>query len=267
MELNFESQGYAKRQKSILKVDFRRMFTMPLFYIMTGICLAIPILILIMTSMMGGSGMVDPITGTQTTMEGFTNVWQIIGSVSGESSGMDMSITGMVNINLLYFILAVLVCGFISADFKSGYAKNVFTVRPQKIDYVISKTLVGFVSGVIMLLAFFIGSMLGGAIAGLSFDTGVAGVGGIIMCLISKVFLVAVFVAIFTLMSIIGKQKTWMCMVLSLAASMLLFSMIPMMTPLNSSFLNVILCIAGGALFSVGLGAVSNTVLKKSTLV
>ena len=59
-----------------------------------------------------------------------------------------------------------------SDDFKSGYAKNLFAVRAGKGDNVISKTLVCFVGGALMLLAFFIGTVLGGAISGLSFDAG-----------------------------------------------------------------------------------------------
>lgn len=47
------------------------------------------------------------------------------------------------NINMLYFFVAVFVCLFVSDDFRSGYAKNLFTVRSKKSDYVISKTLVG----------------------------------------------------------------------------------------------------------------------------
>lgn len=266
-EINFEHLSFGNRLKSMLKVDFRRMFTMRLFYIMVGICLVIPILILVMTTMMDGSVSIDPSTGIESIVEGFDSTWQIIGSISSESSAMGMSMTDMCNINLLYFFLAVLVCLFVSEDFKSGYAKNLFTVRSKKVDYIISKTLLCFISGVCMILAFFVGSMLGGAIAGLSFDTGAAGAGGIVMCLLSKMFLVAVFVSIYTLMSVIGKQKTWLSMVLSFGTSMLLFTMIPMLTPLDSGIMNVILCLAGGVLFSVGLGSVSNTILRKTSLV
>ena len=42
--------------------------------------------------------------------------------------------------------------------------------------------------------------------------------------------------------------------------------MISMLTPLNATIMHVILCMAGGALFSVGLGAVSNIILKKTSL-
>lgn len=267
MEMKFEHNSFGKRMRSMLKVDFRRMFTMRLFYIMAGICLVMPILILVMTTMMDGSVTVDPQTGVETVIEGFDNTWQVIGTASGESSSAGMSITSMCNINLLYFFAAVLVCLFVSEDFKSGYVKNLFTVRSKKSDYVISKTLVGFVCGVFMLLAFFVGTMLGGAISGLPFDMGTVSTGGIVMCMLAKMFLIAVFVPISLAVSVAAKQKTWLSVVGSLCAGMLLFMMIPMMTPLDSSILNVILCLAGGLLFSTGLGAISTTILRKTSLV
>lgn len=267
MEIKFEHSSFGKRLKSMLKVDFRRMFTMRLFYIMMGVCFVMPILILVMTTMMDGSVTVDPQTGAQTVMEGFDNTWQAIGSFSSESSAMDMSLTGMCNINMLYFFVAVFVCLFVSDDFRSGYSKNLFTVRAKKTDYVISKTLAGFVGGACMLLAFFIGAMLGGAISGLPFDTGVAGVSGIVMCLLSKISLVGVFVPLYLAISVAAKQKTWLSLVGSLCIGMLFFMMIPMLTPLDASIMNVVLCLAGSVLFSVGLGAVSNLILKKISLV
>ncbi|MGM9522745.1 MAG: ABC transporter permease [Oscillospiraceae bacterium] len=266
-EIQFESNTFGKRLRSMLKVDFRRMFTMPLLYIMVGVCLVMPILILVMTTTMDGSVTVDPQTGVETVIEGFKNTWQAIATVSTESSGMSMDLTGMCNINLLYFFAAVLVCIFVSDDFRSGYSKNLFTVRAKKSDYVISKTMVCFIGGVLMILAFFIGTILGGAIAGLPFDTGAAGVGGIVMCMLSKMFLIAVFVPIYLLLSVVGKQKLWLSLVGSFCVGMLFFMMIPMLTPLDSGIMNVIMCLAGGALFSVGLGAVSNKILVKTSLV
>ena len=123
-----------KRLKTMLHVDFRRMFTMPLLYIMVACCLVMPILILVMTTMMDGSVTVNPQTGVETVMEGFDNVWQIIGNVSTAEQSMSMGLTTMCNINLLYFIVSVLVCLFVSEDFRSGYAKNLFTVRAKRGD-------------------------------------------------------------------------------------------------------------------------------------
>lgn len=267
MELTFERNSFSKRLTSMLKVDFRRMFTMPLFYIVAGACFAIPILILVMTTMMDGMVSVDPQTGAETVVEGFDNTWQAIGTLSSTGATLSMDLTGMCNINMMYFLAAVLVCLFISGDFTSGYAKNLFTVRAKKTDYVISKTLVGFVGGVCMLLAFFIGTMLGGAISGLPFDTGAAGVSGIAMCMVSKLLLMAVFVPIYVTLSVAAKQRAWLSIIASLGVGMLFFMMIPMLTPLDSTILNVILCLAGGVLFSIGFGAVSHTILRKTGLV
>lgn len=40
-----------------------------------------------------------------------------------------------------------------------------------------------------------------------------------------------------------------------------------LISPLGSTLMNVALCLAGGLLFALGLGAVSNTVMKKTSLV
>lgn len=118
-----------------------------------------------------------------------------------------------------------------------------------------------------MILAYLVGSVLGGAIAGLSFDAGVAGIGGIVMCLVSKILLMAVFVPVSLLWSAVSKQKLWLAIVGSFAISLLFFRMIPTLTPLNSGISNVVICLIGGVLFSGGLGAVSSLILNKTSLV
>ena len=264
MEMKFEKQSFKKMAKSMLKVDFKRMFTMPLFYIMVGVCFVMPILILVMTTMMP-STTIDPVTGAEKAVETFTNVWQAIGSASG--SEMSMGLTSMCNINLVYFLIAIAVCIFVSEDFRSGYAKNLFTVRSKKSDYVLSKTLVGFVVGLFMIVAYFVGAMLGGAIAGLSFDLAQTNVFGIVMCMLSKIFIAAIYVSISLLLSVVGKSRLWLSILGTLGAGALMFTMIPMMTPLNATVVHMIMCLAGGAIFGVGIGAVSNLILKKTSLV
>ena len=255
------------RVKSMLAVDFRRMFTTRFLYIMVGICLVMPILILVMTTMMDGSVMVDPQTGVETVMEGFKNTWQTIGPLPGEGGIMDMSLTSMCNINMLYFFIVVLVGVFVAEDFRSGYAKNIFTVRARKGSYVISKTFVCFIGSALMFLAYFVGAMLGGAISGLPFDTGTFGIYGIVMCMLSKLLMAGIFVGVSLLVSVAAKQKTWLSIAGGFMASMLLYTMVPMISPLDSGIMNVIMCLAGGVLFSAGLGTVSNSVLNKTSLV
>lgn len=255
---------FSKRLNSMMKLDCRRMFTMPLFYIMMVIAFLVPILILVMTSMMEGQVTVNPSTGEETIMEGFESVWQMLGSLNN-STGMDL--VSMCNINLIFFAIGVYVSINISEDFRSGYSKNLFTLRSNKVDYVISKTFIGFISGGLMIILFCIGSLIGGKIANVSFALEGINITNIIMCLISKIFLTLVFISIFVVMSIVGKQKLWLSILCGFGASMLLFTMVPMITPLNSTIVNVVLTFLGGLLFSVGLGSISNTILQKTSLV
>ncbi len=248
------------------------MFTAKLFYIMLGISFVVPILILVMTTMMDGSVSVNPQTGEETVMEAFDSTWQIIGTVNSKAASTDttaisMDMMSMCNINLLYFGLAALVCIFTAEDFRSGYAKNLFTLRAKKTDYVISKTLACTLGGGLLILGFFIGTMLGGAIAGLPFEMVGFNADNLMMCLLAKMLLIAVFVPIYLLMSVIAKQKLWLSLLLSLMTGMFLFMMIPMLSPLNATGMNVLLCVVGGIVIGTGLGAISNQVLKKTSLV
>ena len=279
--VKFEYISFAERMKSMMRVDFRRMFRSKLFYIMIATALLVPIVMTVMLTMMDGKETVNQQTGEVTVMEGPENAWESIGTLPTESSqapapeeGADamaamggMDIMAMCNINMAFMGVCVFVCLFISDDFRSGYAKNLFTVRSKKSEYVASKTVAGFVCGAFMLIAYFVGAMLGGAMTGLSFALHGLNLGNIVMCMLSKIFLMLVFVSIFTLISVAAKQKAWLSICGSLGGGMLLFMMVGMITPLGSTILNVILCLAGGAMFALGLGAVSNTVLKKTSLV
>lgn len=266
MKMNFESQTFVKRFKSMIKVDFRRLFTTRLFYIMVGVSFIIPILVLVMTTMMDGTVSVNPQTGVETVIEGFDNVWQSIATTSSENSSMSMDLTSMCNINMLYFLVSVLVCIFVSDDFRSGFSKILFTRRSKKCEYIISKTLVLFISGAFMIIAWLFGAIIGGTISGLSFDLSV-GINGLVMCIIAKILLMLIFISIFLLMSVIAKQKLWMSIIGSLMIGMLFFMIIPIVTPLDSNIMNVVLCLISGLIFSTVIGVVSNRVLRKTDLV
>ena len=265
--ISFEKISLGDRLKSMLKVDFKRMFKSKLFYILLACALVMPILMTVMMAMMDGSVSVNPQTGEESIMVGPENTWQNIGTLPGGEAMGGMDVFMMCNINMMFMAVAVFVCLFISDDFRSGYAKNLFTVRAKKGEYIISKTLAGFVCGAFMLILYLIGSMLGGVIAGLSFDLHGLNAGNLVMCMLAKVFLMLVFVSIFVLISVAAKQKAWLALCGSLGGGMLLFMMVSMITPLSSTMINVVLCLAGGVLFAVGLGCVSKAVLKKSSLV
>lgn len=112
-----------------------------------------------------------------------------------------------------------------------------------------------------MLICFFIGAIIGGAISGLPFEMSGFNIGNLILCMISKILLMAVFAGIYVLTGVIGKQRLWLAVLLSLGVGMFLFNIIPTVTPLDATFMNVILCLVGGVLLGGGLGVVSRAVL------
>lgn len=264
--MKFEKVSFGKRVKSMLKVDFRRMFKSKLFYILIACALVLPIIMTVMMTMMDGQESVNQQTGEVTIMEGPENAWQNIGTLPGEPLGGD-EVFMMCNINMAFMGVAVFVCLFISDDFRSGYAKNLFTVRAKRGEYVVSKTLSGFICGALMLIAYLLGSVLGGAISGLSFDLHGLNAGNLIWCILAKVFLMLVFVSIFTFISLLAKQRAWLALCGSLAGGMILFMMVSMITPLGSTVINVAICAVVGVAVAFGLGAISKVVLKKTSLV
>lgn len=259
---------FGRRIKTMLTVDFRRMFRSKLFYILLACALIMPILMTVMMTMMDGSESMNQQTGEITIIHGPENTWQSIGTLptdDGAAMG-GMDVMAMCNINMMFMLVAVFICLFISDDFRCGFSKNLFTVRAKKGDYVISKTMAGFVCGSLMLIAYFVGAVLGGAISGLSFSLEGLSVGNLVMCMLAKIFLMLVFVSIFVAISVAAKQKAWLSICGSLGGGMILFMMVSMITPLNSTIVNVVLCLIGGLLFSTGLGAVSSLILKKKDI-
>ncbi|MBQ9785605.1 MAG: ABC transporter permease [Clostridia bacterium] len=274
--MEFAKNSFSKRCACMLRVDARRMLRSRLFYIMIAAALLVPVVMTVMLVMMDGQESVDQQTGEVTIMEGPDSVWQSIGTLpSSEGASADaaamgggMDVMAMCNINMAFMGVAVFVCLFICDDFRSGYAKNLFTVRAARGEYVLSKTVMGALCGALMLVAYFIGAMLAGGITGLSF----AMVGGmsafsVVMCLLSKILLMLVFVPIFVTISVAAKSRAWLAICGSLGGGMLLFMMVGLITPLTATFINVALCAAGGAMFAFGLGAISRVILRKTALV
>ena len=278
--MEMQRNPFEKRLGTMLKVDLRRMFKSRLFYILLACALFVSIVMTVMLCMIDGQENINPQPGEVTIMKGPESGWESIGTFpveapvtqapSGEvdmAAMGDMDVMAMCNINMMFMAVAVFVCLFISDDFRSGYAKNLFTVRAKIGDYVASKTIAGFLCGGLMLLLYFLGAMLGGGICGLSFDLGTLNAVNILMCMLAKVLLMLVFVPIFVLISVAAKQKAWLSLCGSLGGGMLLFMMVGMITPLNSTPIHVLLCLAGGAMFAFGLGIASKHVLQKTSLV
>ena len=79
--------------------------------------------------------------------------------------------------------------------------------------------------------------------------------------------LTGIFASIYVLASVFAKQRLWLSLLMAFAIGMLMFMMIPIITPLDSGIINLILCLAGSFGFSVGIGFGSKAILSKTSLV
>lgn len=270
---------FSKRMKSLLKLDLRRLFTSLFFYIILGSCLVAPILIVVMTTIMDGTVQVDPNTGQETTIEKYDSVWEILGKGNKQeeqntqtheeiTSQAGIDIMDFCNIDLLIFGFVVLVAMFISSEFRSGYVKNIFTMRSKSSDYVISKLITCVLGCILMVISFIVGGIIGGAVSNISFSIDVLNIQtlNLLMCIICKLLLPLILVPIYLLVALLAKQRLWLSLVLAMASNMLFFMMIPMLSPLTSTYINVLICLGVGVISCILFGLVSNIILKKTSI-
>ena len=155
-KIKFESPSFVQRIKSMLGVDFYRLFHTPLFYIFLAIAAIIPAMVSCLTMMPDQSG---------NTMEPlYSNVWQIM--AASEPLYVIRTISDYANMNMVFIFGGIMVSIFIGHDYKSGYVKQLFTTHAKKQDYMISKSLTCAFAMACMCITYFIGGVAGGAFAG-----------------------------------------------------------------------------------------------------
>ena len=191
-ELKFESPSFVQRIKSMLGVDFYRLFHTPLFYIFLGIAAIIPAMVSGMTTMTDPNG---------NTIELYTNAWQII--AAEDSLYVIRGIADYANMNMVFIFGGIMVSIFIGHDYSSGYVKQLFTTHPKKEDYMISKTLVCAFAMACMCISYFIGGTVGGLIAG--YETSV-NVGSLIIAILGKMVMSLGWASLYTMLNVIFRR-------------------------------------------------------------
>ena len=192
-DLKFESPSFFQRLKSMLGVDFYRLFHTPLFYIFLVISAIIPAMILGMTTMPSADG--------TASVPLYTNTWQII---AAESPLYVVNEIGeYANMNMVFIFGGIMVSIFIGHDYKSGYVKQLFTTHAKKEDYMMSKTIVSAFSMACMCITY----LLGGVVAGLLTKTSMeVNVGSLIIAILSKMIMSLGWASLYTFLNIIFRK-------------------------------------------------------------
>jgi len=249
--------SFKNRIKTMLKLDFYRLFHTPIFYIMLLIAALIPVLVLTMAGAEGPDG--------TAAMPAFTNVWQVFEGISGSTAGL-MEFENMANVNMVYIFAAIMLSIFVAHDYSSGFVKNIFTVHAKKSDYIVSKSVAGIFGGMCMILSYFVVTLIVGAVMGKSFDLGGANAFNVIMCLLSKMALMGVFVPLYLSAAVLFKQKLWVTIIATFAAGILFYPVASIAVPLDASILTLIMCLLAGGIGFIAFGSLSGLILNKRDL-
>ena len=109
-------------------------------------------------------------------------------------------------------------------------------------------------------------AIIAGAIMGKSFDLGVAGVSGLVLCLLSKMFLMGVFVPLYLMFAVLFKQRLWLTIIGTFAAGILFYPVAAIAVPLDATWLTLLMCIVAAGIGFIGIGSLSTLILRKRDL-
>ncbi len=267
--ISFESPSFFARLKSMLSVDFYRLFHTPLFYIFLGIAAIIPAMLIGMTAMAGPNG--EPATPL------FTNVWQAI-AADKPIYGFE-GIDKYANMNMVFIFGGIMVSIFIGHDYKSGYVKQLFTTHAKKEDYLISKSLTCAFAMASMCIAYIIGSIVAGLFTQTSFSVNVY---NLVCAVLGKMFMSLGWASLYTFLNVIFRRYFG----ISIASSFFFGTGILVIgvgsiignTPvlnlflygssvfacLSSGFVNVLICFIASVSWAVVYNVVGSLVLYRS---
>jgi hypothetical protein len=258
-----EPKSFRARVRSMLDLDFYRLFHTPAFYIMLGISAIIPAMLLTMT----GTETTAPDgsiarSASQSAIE-YTNVWQLVERSGGSAASANpLDFGGYANINMVFIFAGLLMAIFVAHDYISGFAKNIFTVHAKKIDYVISKSAVGIFGGAGMIIAYLFGSVIAGLITGKAFDVNIS---GLLLCLVSKMFLMGIFCSLFLCISVFFRNKLWITITFTFLFGMMLYPAASVAT-LDSTIGTTLISLLAGVIGAAVIGAGSAFILNHRDL-
>ncbi|MBQ8080428.1 MAG: hypothetical protein IJ240_00865 [Clostridia bacterium] len=265
----FESPTLTKRLKSMLGVDFYRLFHTPMFYIFLAIAAIIP-------GMLSSMGMMSGPNGAAAAPL-FTNAWNIVAADSPLYVVHDIG--EYANMNMVFIFGGIMVSIFIGHDYRSGYVKQLFTTHSHKSEYMISKSLVCAFAMVCMCATYLLGGIAGGLFAGMEFR---ANYFSLLLAILGKAVMSLGWASLYTFLNVIFRRQFGV----SITSSFILGTGIPIIgaaallgnSPalniflygssvnacLSSNLVTLLTCIAVSAIWAVIYNSLGTLVLNRS---
>ena len=111
-----------RRVKNLLHMDFHRVLHGKAFWVMVGITVFIPIMMLTQMS----------------------DVHDLATFIGGDSSAAGFSFGAGMSLSILIVLTGILLCIYIGKEYTSGQIKNIITSHANKCDYIFAKTVIAF---------------------------------------------------------------------------------------------------------------------------
>ncbi len=153
-----------KRVRALFRMDLHRMFHGKAFYVMVGIAVFIPVMML-------------------TQMSGEKDIMMFIG---GEGNMAGSFGAGM-SLSMLNILTGMLLSIYIGREYTTGFVKNIITAHANKYDYIISKGLIALICNVIFMAVYLVTLFALGMIMGVSAE--VPSIVGLALYILEKLLL------------------------------------------------------------------------------
>ena len=219
----FAAPNFGQRLKSMLGVDFFRLFHTPLFYIMLAISGIIPAMVLSMGGTAEGAAL-------------YTNTWNII--AADVPLYIVRDIGDYANMNMVFIFGGIMVSIFIGHDYRSGYVKQLFTTHAKKRDYMMSKSIVCAFGMACMCLVYLVCGAGAGVFTGASMRVNF---GSLLVAVLGKMVMSFGWASLYTFLNVIFRRHFG----IAIASSFFLGTGIPVIGAAavlgDSSALNVFL--------------------------
>ena len=154
-----------KRVKNLFRMDMHRMICGKAFYVMVGIAIFMPVMML-------------------TQMSGVRDIMVFIGSDGTETAG---AFGAGMNLSMLNVLTGMLLSIYIGREYTTGFVKNIVTAHANKYDYIISKGLIALICNTVFIIVYLLTLFILGGIMGLPAE--IPSIPGLVLYIVEKIFL------------------------------------------------------------------------------
>lgn len=154
-----------KRVQNLFRMDLHHMICGKAFYVMIGIAIFMPVMML-------------------TQMSEVKDIMVFVGSSGTETAG---AFGAGMNLSILNVLTGMLLCIYIGREYTTGFIKNIVTAHANKYDYIISKGLIALICNIVFTIVYLLTLFILGGIMGLPAE--IPSILGLVLYILEKLLL------------------------------------------------------------------------------